>query len=153
MIVHSILFGCPITVSFMYFSSCYIAICPTGLQGAIHSCQIHQLKEGTHVGCDLSALFNITDITNSLAEPHFKPTRWVLGELLKFNAANRLAFPLKYKAFNKCNTSTTKKRTLNCHVWVNKINNNILLLNKKKQKTKKKNNSCKTQERESLSSK
>ena len=55
-----------------------------------------------------------------------------------------------------------KKRTLNCDVWVNKINNNILLLNKrkkqnKKQKTKKtknkKNNSGKSQERESLSSK
>ena len=54
-------------------------------------------------------LFNITDITNSLAEPHFKVTRWVLGELLKFNTANWLAFPLKYKAFDEYNTSTTKK--------------------------------------------
>ena len=98
-------------------------------------------------------LFNITDITNSLAEPHFKATRWVLGEFLKFNTPHWLAFPLKYKAFDKYNTSTTtKKRTLNCRVWVTKINNNILLLNKRK-KRKKKNNSGKSQEWESLSSK
>ena len=48
-------------------------------------------------------LFNITDITNSLAEQHFKATRWVLGELLKVNTANWLAFPLKYKVYNKYN--------------------------------------------------
>ena len=55
-------------------------------------------------------LFNIADITNSLAEPHFKTTRWVLGELLKFNTTNWQAFPLKYNAFDKFNTSTTKKK-------------------------------------------
>ena len=106
-------------------------MCPVGLQGAVHSRQVYQLKQGTHVGCGLLMLFNITDITNSLPEPHFKATMWVLGELLKFNRANWLASPLKYKAFNKYNTSTTE-RTLNCRVWVNKINNNILLLNKRK---------------------
>ena len=74
-----------------------------------HSRQVHQLKQGTHFGCGLSTLFNITDITNSQAEPHFKATRWILGKLLKFNTANWLAFPLKYKAFKKYNTSTTKK--------------------------------------------
>ena len=84
---------------------CYAAMCPAGLQGAVRSRQVHQLKQDTHVGCALPTLFNITDITNSLAEPHFKATRWVLGELLKVNTA----FPLKYKAFDRYNTSTTKK--------------------------------------------
>ena len=88
---------------------CYATICPAGLQGSVHSCQIHQLKQGTHVGCGLPALFSITDITKSLAEPHFKATRWVIGELLKFNTANWLASPLKYKAFDKYNTWTTKE--------------------------------------------
>ena len=89
---------------------CYAAMCPAGLQGAVHSCQVHQLKQGTHVGCGLPMLFNITDITNSLAEPYFKATRWVIGELLKFNTANWLIFPLKCKAFDKYNTFTTRKK-------------------------------------------
>ena len=105
--------------------NCYASMYPVGLQGAVHSRQVHQLKQDTHVGCGLLTLFNITDITNSFAEPHFKATRWVLGELLNFNTANWLAFPLKYNSFDKYNTSTTKKRTLNCRVWVNKINNDI----------------------------
>ena len=124
---------------------------PAGLQGVVRSCQVHQLKQGTHVGSGLPALFNITDITNSRAESHFNATRWVLGELLKFNTANWITFPLKYKAFDKYNTSTKKKKkkmTLNCRVWVNKINNNILLLNKRKKQRK--NNSGNKQERESL---
>ena len=61
---------------------------PAGLQGAVHSRQVHQLKQGADVGCGLLMLFNVTDITNSLAEPHFKATRWVIGELLKFNTTN-----------------------------------------------------------------
>ena len=68
-------------------------MCLVGLQGAVRSCQVHQLKQGTHMGCALSTLFDITDITNSLAEPHSKATRRVMGELLKFNTANLLAFP------------------------------------------------------------
>ena len=71
-------------------------MCFAGLQGAVSSPQIHQLKQGSHVGCGLPMLLNITDITNSLAEPHFKASRWVIGELLKVNTANWLAFPLKY---------------------------------------------------------
>ena len=110
---------------------------PAGLQDAVRFRQVHQLKQGTRVGCGLPTLFNITDITNSPAEPHFKATWWVLGELLKFNTVNWQASPLKYKAFDKYNTSTTKKRTLNCCVWVNKIYNNILLLNKRKKKQQK----------------
>ena len=78
-------------------------MCPAGLQGAIRSRQVHLLKQGTHIGCGLPTLFNITDIRNFLAEPHFKATRWVLGELLKFNTSNWLAFPLKY------NTSTKRR--------------------------------------------
>ena len=112
-------------------------MCPAGLQGAIRSCQVHQLKQGPHVGCGLLTLLNFTDITNPLAESLFKATRWVLGELLKVNTANWLAFPFKYKAFDKYNTSTKKKkRTLDCRVWVNKINNNIRLLNKRKKQIK-----------------
>ena len=84
-------------------------MCPAGLQGSVRSRQVHQLKQGTHVGCGLPTSFNITDITNSLAEAHFKATRWVIGELLKFNTANWLAFSLKYKAFDKYNTLTTKE--------------------------------------------
>ena len=78
-------------------------MCPAGLQGAILSCQVHQLKQGADVGCGLLMLFDITDITNSLAEPHFKATRRVLGELLKFNTAKWVAFPHKYKVFDKYN--------------------------------------------------
>ena len=112
-------------------------MCPAGLQGAFCSRQVHQLKQGPHMGCGLQILFDITDITNSLAEPHFKATRRVIGELLKVNTANWLAFPLKYEV-DKYNASTTKKKkTLNCHVWVNEINNNILLLNKRKKQRKK----------------
>ena len=110
-------------------------MCPAGLKGAVRSRQVHQLMQSTHVSCGLPTPFNITDITNSLAEPLFKATRWVIGELLEFNMANWRAFPLKYKVFDKYNTSTTKK-TLNCRVWVNKINNNILLLNKRKKQRK-----------------
>ena len=112
-------------------------MCPAGLQGAVRSRQVHQLKQGTDVGCGLLTLFNVTDITNSLAELHFKAIRWIIGELLKVNTANWLAFPLKYKVFDKYNNSTTNKRTLNCRVWVNKIDNNILLLNKRKKQRKK----------------
>ena len=71
-------------------------MCPAGLQGAVRSGQVHQLTQGTDVGCGFPTLFNVTDITNSLAEPHFKATRWVIGELLKVNTANWLAYPLKY---------------------------------------------------------
>ena len=100
--------------------NCYAAMCPAGLQGAIRSHQVHQLKQGTHLGCGLPTLFNITDNTNSLAGPHFDATRWVIGELLKFNTTNWLAFPFKYKAFNKCNTSTTKKDS-ELPFWANKV--------------------------------
>ena len=81
-------------------------MCPAGLLGAVRPRQVHQLKQGTHVGCALPMLFNITDITNFLAEPHFKATSGVIGELLKFNTPNWQAFPLKYKAFDKYYTST-----------------------------------------------
>ena len=63
-------------------------MCPAGLQVAVRSRQVHQLKQGTHIGCGLPTLFNITDITNFLVEPHFKATRRVIGELLKVNTAN-----------------------------------------------------------------
>ena len=87
----------------------YTAMSSAGFQGTVRSRQVHQLKQGAHVGCGLPMLFNITDLTNSIAEPYFKATRWVICELLKFNTANWLAFPFKYKAFDKYNTSTTKK--------------------------------------------
>ena len=88
-------------------------MCAAGLQGDVRSRQVHQLTQGTDVGCDLQTLFNVTDITNSLAEPYFKATRCVIGELLKVNTANWLAFPLKYEVFDKYNASaatTTKKK-------------------------------------------
>ena len=90
------------------YLSIYAAMCPAGLQDAVRSRQVHHLKQGTHVGCGLPTLFNITDITNSLAESHF--TRWVIGELLKVNTANWLALPHKFKSFDKYNTSTTTKK-------------------------------------------
>ena len=55
-------------------------MCPAGLQGAVRSRQVHQLKQGTHVACGLPRLSYITDITKSQAEPHFKATRQVIGE-------------------------------------------------------------------------
>ena len=78
------------------YETYYAAMCPADMQSAVRSRQVHQLKQGTHVGCSLPTLFNITDITNSVAEPHFKATRRVIGELLKFNTVNWQAFPLKY---------------------------------------------------------
>ena len=88
---------------------CYAAIFPAGLLGAVRSRQVHQLKHGTHIGFGLPTLFDITDIPNSQAEPHFKATRRVIGELLKFNTANWRASPLNTRPFHKYNTSTTKK--------------------------------------------
>ena len=76
----------PLSLSLYIY--CYATMCPAGLQGAVRPYQVHQLKQDTHVGCGLATLFNIIDITNSLAGPHFKATRWVLGELLKFNTAS-----------------------------------------------------------------
>ena len=35
------------------FKPCYATMCPEGLQGAVHSRQVHQLKQGTDVGCGL----------------------------------------------------------------------------------------------------
>ena len=32
---------------------CYAAMCPVGLQGAVSSNQVHQLTQGTDVGCGL----------------------------------------------------------------------------------------------------
>ena len=75
---------------------CYAVLFPAGLQD-------------TDIGCSLPTLFTVTDITNSLAESHFKATGWVICELLKVNTANWQAFPLKYKVFDRYNTSTTKK--------------------------------------------
>ena len=103
------------------------------------------------MGCGLQTLFNIIDITNSLSEPHFKATRWVIGELLKVNTANWQAFPLKYKVFDKYNTSTTKKG-----LWTAVFGSTRLItifFYRIKEKKQRKNNSGKTQERESLSSK
>ena len=80
-----------------------------GLQGAVRSLQVHQLKQGTQVDCSFPTLFDITDITNSLAEPQFKAFRLVIAELFKFNTANWLASTHKYKSFDKFNTSTTKE--------------------------------------------
>ena len=114
------------------------AMCPAGLHIPVRSRQVHQLTQGTDAGSGLPTLFNVTDITNSLAELHFKATRWVIGELLNVNTANWQALPLKYEVFDKYNPSATKERTLNCRVWVNKINNYILLLNKRKKQRKRK---------------
>ena len=100
-------------------------MCPAGLQGAVRCRQVHHLKQGVDVGCGLPTLFNVTDVTNSLAEPHINATRLVIVELLKVNTANWRDFPHKYKVFDKYNTSTTKK-SLSCGVSANKINNNII---------------------------
>ena len=94
------------------YAYCYAAMCLAGLQGAVRSRQVSQLTQGTDVGCGLPTLSNVTDITNSLAQPHFKATRWVIGELLKVNTANWLAFPLEYEVFDKYNASATKKKGL-----------------------------------------
>ena len=54
------------------------------------------VKAGHTRGLGFANAIYITDITNSRAKSHFKATRWVIGELLKFNTT----FPLKYKAFD-----------------------------------------------------
>ena len=82
-------------------------MCPASLQGADRSRQVYQLKQGTDVGYGLPNA-SVTDITSSLAEPYFKATRRLIGEL-KVNTGNYLGFPLKYKVFDKYNSSTAKK--------------------------------------------
>ena len=79
-------------------------MCPVGLQGAKSTSE----TRAQTLAVVWWMLFSVTDITNSQAEPHFKATRRVLGELLKVNMANWLAFPLKYKVFDKHNSSTRK---------------------------------------------
>ena len=106
-------------------------MCLVSLKGAIRSRQVHQLKQDTHVGCGLPTLFNITDITNSLAEPHFKVTMRVKGELLKVNT-RKLSPSNTRPSTNTILPQQKRTLNLNCRVWVNKINNNILLLNKRK---------------------
>ena len=91
-------------------SWCYAIMCSVGLKGAIRSCQVHQLKQGTHVGCGLPTLFSITNITNSLAEPHFKATRQVIGELLKVNTANWLALPPQIQGLRQIQYFLNKKK-------------------------------------------
>ena len=108
-------------------------MCPAGLQRAVRSRQVHQLKQGTHVGNGLPTLSNITDITNSLAEPHFKATRWVIGKLLKFKTSSPPS-----NTMPSANTILRQqKKTLNCRVWVNKIKITIFfyLTKRKKQET------------------
>ena len=99
---------------------CYATMCPAGIQGAVRSRQVHQLKQGTNVG---RMLFNVTDITSSLAEPHFKATRRLLGELLKVNTAT-LSFPPQIQGLRQIQFFHNKKMTLNCRVCLNKINDN-----------------------------
>ena len=101
--------GQSVKKTYIHHLFCYTAMCTAGLQGAVHSHQVNQLTQGTDVGCGLLTLYNVADIINSLAEPHFKATRWVIGELLKVNTTYWQAFLLKYKVFDKYNTSTTKK--------------------------------------------
>ena len=96
------------------------------------------------MGCGLTNVIWCTHITNFLAEPSFKATRWVIGELLKFYTANWQAFPSNTRS--STNTILLQQNmTLNCRVLVDKINSNIILLNKrnKKEKRRKKNNSGK----------
>ena len=125
-------------------------MCLVGLQGAIRSRQVYQLKQGTHVDCGLPTLFSITDITNSQAEPHFKATRQVIGEFLKVNTGNWPDLPLRYKVFNKYNTSTTKKKGLWTAV---SVSTRLIVIFFYWIKERKKNYSGKSQERYRLSSK
>ena len=48
-------------------------MCSAGFQGVVHSRQVHPLKQGTHIGCSLPTLFNITDIINSKLNDILKP--------------------------------------------------------------------------------
>ena len=112
-------------------------MCPSGLPSAIRPRQVHQFKQGTHVGCCLPMLFDITDITNTLGEPHFKATRGVIGELLKSTRLTGELSPSNIRLSTKAIHSQQEK-TLNCYVWVNKINISILLVNKRKKQKKKK---------------
>ena len=71
------------------------------------ACRVLFVPAKSTVVCEM--LFSVTDITNSQAEPHFKATERVRSELLRVSTANWLAFLLKYKVFDKYNSSTTKR--------------------------------------------
>ena len=58
-------------------------MCPAGVQDAVRSHQVNQLTQSTDAGYGMPTLFNVTDITNSLAEPNFKATRWVMVWIIK----------------------------------------------------------------------
>ena len=60
-------------------------MCPAG---AVPSHQVHQFMPAPTLAVVCRTLSNVTDITNSRAEPYFKSTRRLLGELLKVNTAN-----------------------------------------------------------------
>ena len=77
---------------------------PSGLAESYLFPPSPQVNTGhTDICCGLPTLLNVTDITNSRVESHSKATRLVIGELLKVNTANWLAFPLKYEVFDNKN--------------------------------------------------
>ena len=56
-------------------------MCPAGLRGAVRSRQVHQLMQAQTLAVVCRTQFNVTDTSNSQAEPHFKATGQVIGEL------------------------------------------------------------------------
>ena len=98
-------------------------------------CQVHQLMRRWLWFVERYLMSQISPTPK--VEPHFKAISRVLGELLKVRTANWLASPLQIQGLQQVQLFYNKIRTLNCRVWVNRINNNILLLHKrKKQKSK-----------------
>ena len=85
-------------------------MCRASLQGADCSRQVHQLTQGTDGGCGLPTVFNVTDITNSLAEPHVKAPRWLIGELLKVNTINWQNFPPQIRDLRRIQFFHNKKK-------------------------------------------
>ena len=119
-------------------------MCPAGLQGAVPPSPLVNAGHRRWLVC--WTLFSVTDTTNSQAQPHFKATGRVRGELLRVNTGNWRTFPAQIQGLRQIQFFHNKNRTPNCCIWVNKINNNILLLHKRK----KQNNSGKSGARKSF---
>ena len=96
---------------FLCISICLIYIVTPPLSSRLagcYSCPLSPPVNAGHRRWLWSVRKNVTNITKSQAEPYSKATRRVLGESLKINTANWVAFPFKYRVFDKHNSSTKK---------------------------------------------
>ncbi len=100
------------------FLWCHATMCLLGLKGAVRS--TNKCRAPTLAG-DCQTLFNVTDITNSQAEPHFKATGRVISEMLIVNAANWVAFPTQIQGLRQIQFFQNKKVLRTAVFWLTRL--------------------------------